>query len=205
MDKVAHLSRFKKVCDKISILTGAHRLTDEEVLTYFQQLEKYNINNIENVMLDLVLHDTYGRRFPAIGEIVAALAEVKSQEQLRAKPTYCRYCQGSGVLEANNYTYSCVCSNAKRRLKTIPDDLLHELFPKTYAEMTINDLERMQGQEMFLPIKVLGMTCELCDQSYDVELTTKRVDIALEVVSSNCRHLCEQCYIEEGRRYGFWE
>ena len=205
MDKINHLSRFKKLCDKISALTGARKLTDEEVLTYFQELEKYRIEDIESVTLDIVLHDTYARHFPAIGEIITALAEKLAQEQIRKKPRYCPYCYGSGVLEANNHGYACVCENAYPRLSRIPDDIFAGLFPRAYVEMTLDDLERMRGEEMFLPIKIMGMTCEKCGGQYDVELTTKRVDIALEVAESKCRHLCEPCYIEEGRRYGFWE
>lgn len=218
-DYQKHRTMFYRAFERFFGAKG--RKLDEAILSgYWNALGNYEIDLLVKALDDLALEDN--AFLPDAGAIITKINNIRSSDKTSPIPAYCLTCDSTGmvlVTKMHNgvpypHVYRCECLNGQRidrRILSItsvggihlePDDVPEKKLPIT----TLKGLESTPGSHVWEEGVEVTKICADCGKPYSVR-HERRVDAA-ELQRTHLDrtrpHVCELCFIDEGRRRGQW-
>lgn len=219
-DYAKHKVMFYRVFERFFGAKG--RKLDENILNgYWRALGNYQIDLLSKALDAIAIRDN--SFMPDAGNIIEEMRNIRRSETTSIIPTYCHVCHTTGIVlvtkmhDGKPYetAYRCDCSNGQRvdnKIKSVttvgaihsePDFVAEKKLPIA----SLADLAALPKDHVWEDGVEVSKICAECTRPYSVrhERRVTAGELQETHITKRTRpHVCELCFIEEGRRRGAW-
>ena len=209
---------FERIIHRLGAVLG-REMGPEMVNEYFLILKRYNPEALDRAVT-WTIRSMKGRAFPTPGDIARNAKLIEKDKMMEdRRPVFCRICDGMGITlvtikdpggKERQVAVRCSCPNAeKMSVRFFPTSIDH--FPKPpepegLRTASIEEILTNTGKDLSFR-GIVRKTCkgENCGHFYYLTHEKETPVDTIAAAEIGGIGLCEDCYVEEGRRRGFWK